>query len=152
MIKLLVSSCLLGERVRYDNKQIPCTDPRLLRWLEQGRIIPVCPEVAGGLPTPRPPAQVQGDRVRTEDGTDVTAPFELGAQHALALAQEYGIRWAVLKQSSPSCGSKLIYDGSFSGVKIPGEGRTTALLRRHGITVYGEEQLDEVEALMELYD
>ncbi|MDF2926741.1 MAG: hypothetical protein K0R57_5655 [Paenibacillaceae bacterium] len=144
MKKIIVSSCLLGHRVRYDNKVIPALDPHLLRWNEEGRLIHICPEVAGGLPTPRPPAQIREGRVVTEEQTDVTAAFELGAQAALALALEHGAELAILKQSSPSCGSLMIYDGTFTGRKIPGEGWTAALLRKHGIKVFGEDQLDEV--------
>lgn len=145
MKKILVSACLLGERVRYDGGGMLCADSRFLRWLEEGRLVPVCPEVAGGLPIPRPPAELQGSRAVTKEGSDATSFFRLGAEAALALALKHNVQAALLKQSSPSCGSRLIYDGTFSGRKIPGEGIATALLRRHGIPVFGEDQLDELE-------
>jgi uncharacterized protein YbbK (DUF523 family) len=150
--KILVSACLLGHKVRYDGGGVLWPDPRLQKWLEEERLVPVCPEVEGGLPTPRPPAQIRDGRVVTGDGTDVTVPFDRGAQAALDLARKHGAVLAILKQSSPSCGSLQIYDGTFSGRKIPGEGRTTALLRRHGIQVFGEDQLDEVEQALLLQE
>lgn len=149
MNKILISSCLLGEKVRYNGESKAFGDPRLARWQEEGRLIPVCPEMEGGLPVPRPPAQRREDRVVTEDGSDVSEDFQLGAQAALALARQHGASVAVLKQNSPSCGSRFIHDGSFQGVLIPGEGVTTELLRQHGIAVFGEDQLDEAERMLE---
>lgn len=143
--KILVSSCLLGHLVRYDKREVPFKDPRFLKWQQEGRLLYICPEVEGGLPTPRPPAERQEQRVMNTEGTDVTRQFEKGAQAALQLAQEHQISIAILKQNSPSCGSQFIYDGSFSGRKVQGEGVTAALLRQHGIHVFGEDQLDEVE-------
>jgi uncharacterized protein YbbK (DUF523 family) len=143
--KILVSACLLGHKVRYDNGDVPCLDPRFLSWYEEGRLVSICPEVVGGLPTPRPDAQRQGDRVVTGAGADVTEPFRKGAEAALKLALEHEAELAILKQDSPSCGSLFIYDGTFTDTIVPGEGTTTELLRRNGIKVYGEDQLDEVE-------
>ncbi|MDF2935210.1 MAG: hypothetical protein K0Q90_583 [Paenibacillaceae bacterium] len=145
MKKILISSCLLGEKVRYNGEGKPCVDPRLARWQQEGRLIPVCPEVEGGLPVPRPPAQRLKERVVTEEGGDVTAEFRYGAEAALALARQHEVSLAILKQNSPSCGSRFIHDGSFQGVLIPGEGITTELLRQHGIPVFGEDQLNEAE-------
>ncbi|MDE2229410.1 MAG: DUF523 domain-containing protein [Alphaproteobacteria bacterium] len=151
MRKILVSTCLLGQavvgyRVRYNNGDMPCVDPRFRRWRDEGRFVHICPEVTGGLPTPRPRARVDtaNGRVVTEIGTDVTAEYERGAQAALALAWKHGITLAILKQASPSCGSRLIFDRDFKN-QIPGQGRTAALLAAHGIKVFGEDQLDEVE-------
>lgn len=143
--KILVSACLLGHKVRYDNGDVPCLDPRFLRWYEEGRMVHICPEVTGGLPTPRPDAQIVGDRVLTGAGADVTAEFEKGAQAALKLAKEHDIALAILKQDSPSCGTLRIYDGTFTDTLAEGQGRTTALLRDNGFKVFGEDQLDEVE-------
>jgi len=143
--KILVSACLLGHKVRYDNGDVPCLDPRFLKWYEEGRFVSICPEVVGGLPTPRPDAQRQGNRVVTGAGADVTDAFEKGAWSSLKLAQEHRVALAILKQDSPSCGSLFVYDGTFTDTKKPGEGTTTELLRRHGIRVFGEDQLDEVE-------
>lgn len=157
-IKILVSACLLGRRVRYDGGHSE-SDARLLaRWRAQGRVVAFCPEVAGGLGTPRPPAQIvdaDGDavldgaaRILTRDGQDVTAAFIAGARATLAFAQQAGVGVAILKSKSPSCGSQRIYntrlqpDGSAHSALVPGAGVTTALLRRHHIAVFNEHQLE----------
>ena len=149
MRKILVSTCLLGQkitgsRVRYNDGDVPCLDERFLRWQAEGRFVHICPEVIGGLPTPRPRARLVGDRVLAEDGSDVTAAYERGAQAALALAQKHGITLAILKQDSPSCGSRFIFSEDFKS-RISREGRTAELLRQHGVTVFGEDELDAVE-------
>ena len=152
--KVLVSACLLGQPVRYDGRA--SGHPDLLQgWQAEGRVVPLCPEVAGGLPTPRPPAEIPGGqggevldgaaRVVTVGGEDVSAAFLAGARQALALVRQHGIRVAVLKAGSPSCGNRLTYDGSFSGVKVPGEGVTTALLRREGVLVFSELELEQAQ-------
>ena len=150
--KLLVSRCLLGHRVRYDGG---ASGPygQLARWQDEGRIIALCPEVAGGLPTPRAPAEIPGGQgldvlngkapVITSEGEDVTAAFMDGAQQALALVNRHGIRIAILKANSPSCGNVQTYDGSFSGVKVEGQGVTAALLAGAGVQVFSELQLDD---------
>lgn len=150
--KVLVSACLLGQPVRYDGRASGHPDV-LQRWQAEGRVVPLCPEVAGGLPTPRPPAEIPGGqggqvldgqvRVITIGGDDVSDAFLSGAQQALALVRRHGIGVAVLKSGSPSCGNRLTYDGSFSGVKVAGEGVTAALLRREGVLVFSELELDE---------
>lgn len=145
MEKILISSCLLGEKVRYNGEAKPCPDPRLARWQKEGRLIPVCPEIEGGLSVPRPPAQRRGEHVVAENGGDVTDAFRHGAEAALKLARQHGISLAILKQNSPSCGSRFIHDGSFQGVLIPGQGVATELLRKFGFAVFGEDQLDEAE-------
>ncbi|MFG0632322.1 DUF523 domain-containing protein [Pseudomonas sp. xss_2] len=152
--KVLVSACLLGQPVRYDGRASGHPD-LLQRWQAEGRVVPLCPEVAGGLPTPRPPAEISGGqgaqvlagqaRVIAVSGEDVSEAFLAGAQLALAVVRRHGIRVAVLKSGSPSCGNRLTYDGSFSGVKVPGEGVTTALLRREGVLVFSELELDQAE-------
>jgi Uncharacterized conserved protein len=140
-----VSACLLGCPVRYDGQSKPVIHPLLQRWQANGWIIPFCPEQAGGLPTPRPPAEIQADgRVMTAEGRDVTAPFVKGAEQALAVCQQQKIRYALLKENSPSCGSTHIYDGHFRGKKIPGEGVTTHLLKTHHVQVFSETQIDEM--------
>ena len=150
MEKILVSRCLLGHRVRYDGGAHGPFD-LLGRWQAEGRGVALCPEVAGGLGTPRPPAEIPGGQggqvldglrpVLTVEGEDVSAAFRDGAEQALALVRAHGIRLAVLKARSPSCGNRENYDGSFSGVKVPGEGVTAALLRRAGVRVFNEEEL-----------
>lgn len=157
MEKILVSQCLLGMPVRYDGGAHGPFD-LLRRWQSEGRIVSVCPELAGGLPTPRPPAEVAGGQgaevlarrvsVRTVDGEDVTRQFLQGAHAAVKLVRQHGIRYAVLKARSPSCGSLETYDGSFSGRRVPGEGVTAAALREVGVQVFDETRLAELEKLL----
>jgi uncharacterized protein YbbK (DUF523 family) len=151
--KLLVSACLLGNPVRYDGKAKNLNHEGLEQLLEQGGVIGFCPEVAGGLPVPRPAAEcVAGDgdaviagsaRVETRAGEDVTDYFLAGAKQALTLCRQHDITVAVLTETSPSCGSRQIYDGSFTRQPIVASGVTTALLRQHGIRVFNQHQLDE---------
>ncbi|MBD2900597.1 hypothetical protein amrb99_96020 [Actinomadura sp. RB99] len=158
MERILVSSCLVGRPVRYDGAAKPVGGGLFERWRAEGRLVPFCPEVSGGLPVPRPPAEIVGGdggavldgtaRVVTEAGADVTAAFLRGARLALAAAERAGARIALLKEGSPSCGSGRVYDGTFSGASVPGTGVTTALLRRDGIRVFGEDELDAVQELL----
>jgi uncharacterized protein YbbK (DUF523 family) len=141
MQKILVSRCLLGHRVRYDGGAHGPFD-QLQRWLDEGRVVALCPEVAGGLPTPRPPAEIRGGR----GGAVLDGQLPVLTVQALALVREHGIRLALLKARSPSCGNLENYDGSFSGVRVPGEGVTAALLRRAGVKVFNEMQLQEAVA------
>ncbi|MGP4096696.1 DUF523 domain-containing protein [Nonomuraea sp. KM90] len=154
MEKILVSACLMGRKVRYDGGAKTSSDAWLAGWRGEGRLVPFCPEVEGGLPIPRPAAEIEGGaggaavlsgtaRVLATDGSDVTAEFLAGARAALAVARSQGIRMAVLKEGSPSCGALSIYDGSFQGRRAPGQGVTTALLEQHGIRVFSEERLPE---------
>jgi uncharacterized protein YbbK (DUF523 family) len=156
MVKVIVSACLLGAPVRYNGTDKKSGHPVLERWIAEGRVVSVCPEVLGGLGTPRPPAevvQVEGlRRVVANTGRDVTSEFEQGAALALDQALNNGIRVAVLKEGSPSCGSTWIYDGTFSGTRIAGEGMTAALLRSRGIRVFSEAQIEDAEALVEMLD
>ncbi len=140
--KLLVSACLLGENCRYSGGNN--YSPAVAALGERYELIPVCPEVLGGLPTPRPPAERTGERVMGRDGTDVTAAFRLGAERALETALAQGITRAVLKERSPSCGSGQIYDGAFTGRVIPGQGVTAELLSARGVAVYGESRIQEL--------
>ncbi|WP_122506166.1 MULTISPECIES: DUF523 domain-containing protein [unclassified Pseudomonas] len=161
MEKILVSRCLLGHRVRYDGGASGPFD-LLEQWIEEGRVVPLCPEVAGGLPTPRAAAEIPGGQggqvldgiaaVITTDGEDVSAQFLEGARQALELVQKHGIRVAVLKANSPSCGNLLTYDGTFSGVKVNGEGVTAALLKRHGVRVFSELELAEAAVTLAALD
>ncbi|MEH8148523.1 DUF523 domain-containing protein [Aeromonas veronii] len=148
--KVLVSACLLGQPVRYDGQSKGIVSDWLSALGAEGRVLAFCPEVAGGLPTPRPPAERQGERVVTASGMDVTAEFDRGAELTLALCQAQGIRFALLKEGSPSCGSGRIYNGRFEGISVAGEGKTTALLRRHGIAVFSENQLAELASALSL--
>jgi uncharacterized protein YbbK (DUF523 family) len=137
---ILVSACLLG--VECTHRGLGKANEAVGRLGAVARLVPVCPEVAGGLPVPRPSAEVGPDgRVRTGSGQDVTDFYERGAERALALARAEGVQRAVLKARSPSCGSRQIYDGTHSGVLIDGEGITAAALRRAGVEVVSEEDL-----------
>lgn len=159
--KILVSRCLLGQAVRYDGG---CHGPFALlqAWLAAGRVVPLCPEVAGGLPVPRAPAEIAGGQggqaldgliaVRTAEGEDVSAAFLAGAAEAVRLVQQHSIRMAVLKARSPSCGNLQNYDGSFSGRRVPGIGVTAAALKRQGVQVFNEEQLSEAQAFLQQLD
>ncbi len=131
-----VSACLCGFPCRYDGKSKP--DERIKALYEEGRALPVCPEKLGGLTTPRTPCEIINGRVVSSDGEDRTNEYLLGSQRVLELCKKHGIKKAILKQNSPSCGSTHIYDGTFSGTLIEGEGCLTALLRKNGIEVTGE--------------
>jgi len=144
--KILISACLLGQRVRYDAKQKTLQHPLIEDWIAQGILLPVCPEVLGGLPTPRPAAEIQiNGTIQTEQGEDVTTPFRQGAERTLAFALQHQIKIVILTERSPSCGSATIYDGSFSRTVINGQGMTTQLLRDNGILVFNQFQLEEVQ-------
>ena len=145
---ILISACLAGENVKYSggNNAVPL----LCQWIEQHReqVLLVCPEVMGGLPVPRLPAEIQRHGTNPKDccvvnkvGEDVTAQFRLGAEKVLALVKEHHITAAVLKESSPSCGSSTIYDGTFTGRKIVGQGITASLLMENGVKVISEKDV-----------
>jgi len=149
MRKILVSSCLYGDHCRYDAVDRPCLDPRFLKWKEEGRLVKVCPEVFGGLPTPRPDSQRQGNRVVACNGKDVTGEYEKGAREAVRLAREQDVLFCVMKQHSPSCGSKEIYDGTFTDTLVKGEGRAVQLLREAGFRIFAEEDMDEASEFLD---
>ncbi len=139
---ILVSACLLGLRCRYDGQSKP--NGAVLALREKHTLVPCCPEQLWGLPTPRSPSEWQGARIADREGQDVTARYLRGAEEAVSLARALGCELAVLKERSPACGSREIYDGSFSGVLIPGEGSAARALRAAGIPVYGESELDRL--------
>ena len=142
MKPILVSACLLGAACKYSGGDNLC--PKVAALAEDHYLVPVCPEQLGGLPTPRTPAERQGDRVIAKDGRDVTAAYLRGAQEALKLARLFGCDTAILKARSPSCGAGAIYDGTFTGTVVPGSGVTAALLEASGIRVITEEELDRL--------
>ncbi len=163
MNKILISACLLGQPVRYDAKSLASEHTLLKQWQLQKRLIAFCPEVSGGLTTPRPPAEiiarsdtlVGGQAVltnqastSTEAGLDVSAEFKKGAQLALELCLQYHIKFALLSARSPSCGNEKIYNGQFNKTLIDGLGVTAALLVNHGIKVFNQFQIEELEASM----
>ena len=143
-MRILISACLLGVSCRYDG----ASKPHLLaaELAKRHQLVPVCPEQLGGLPTPRPPAERQGDRVTARTGADVTAAYRRGAEEALRLCRLLDCQAAVLKERSPSCGHGAIYDGLFAGTLVPGDGVTAELLLAHGIRVYGESGIRELLA------
>lgn len=139
-MKILISACLLGVHCRYDAHKMDVSAD-IQRLLEKHAIIPFCPEVYGGLTTPRAPCEIREGRVYSTQGVDLTEHFVRGAQEARSLAVLMGCSVAVLKERSPSCGSGLLYDGTFCGVQIVGDGITAALLKEAGMSVFGESQL-----------
>ncbi len=159
MNKVLISACLLGNPVRYDGAAKKLQHAQLARLVAAGRAIAYCPEVAGGLTVPRPAAEIRhGDgaaviagqaRVLTRDGDDVSENFLDGARGALELCRKHQIEVAVLTEFSPSCGSGLIYDGSFTRTRVAGDGVTAALLRAHGIRVFNQHQLEAALACLD---
>lgn len=130
-MKILISACLLGVKCRYDGEQKP--NAELFDLIKNHELAPFCPEIYGGLPTPREPAEQRGDKVFTISGKDVTAEYESGAREAARLAQLLGCELAILQDRSPSCGCGTIHDGSFTGALIPGDGVTAAYLKAAGI-------------------
>ncbi len=151
---VMVSACLLGHKCRYNGKS--CYLPVLISSMKQYQVIPVCPEVLGGLPIPRSPLEISnGDGydvwagsalVVNQDGVNFTYEFQKGALETLNLCRKHGVKMAVLKEKSPSCGSKRIYDGTFSTRLIPGSGVTASLLKKEGIKIFSEQEwLNEVE-------
>lgn len=133
----LCSACLLGIKCRYDGKSKP--NKKVIKLAKKEFLIPVCPEQLGGLPTPREAAEQKGKRVITKSGKDVTKAFQRGARQVFRLAKLLGIKEAILKQRSPSCGCGQIYDGTFSGKVIKGNGVTTAFLKKNRIKVISDE-------------
>jgi uncharacterized protein YbbK (DUF523 family) len=126
-MNILVSACLLGAFCRFDGQCME--DARVTALAKEHTLIPVCPEIYGGLPTPRLPGEKRDGRVYDKSGADVTEPYARGAEAALRFAKLTGCRYAVLKERSPSCGSGMVYDGSFTGKLVPGDGLTAALLK-----------------------
>jgi uncharacterized protein YbbK (DUF523 family) len=150
MEKILVSACLLGEPVRYDGNSKLLLNETLAFWLKEGRLVGLCPEVAGGLSIPRQPAEIQplSGKIITCDGQDVSQQFNKGAFQALKICQRHHIKFALLKETSPSCGSRSIYDGTFTKQKMLGEGVTTKLLRVNGIQVFSENNIVKLSELI----
>lgn len=135
----LCSACLLGVKCRFDGGDK--TDEKVINLSKNDIFIPVCPEQLGGLTTPRRPAEIRGEKVMTHLEEDVTAQFHRGAEEVLRIAKHYDIKEAVMKQKSSSCGCGKVFDGTFSGKIIKGDGITTALLKKNGINVISEEEL-----------
>ncbi len=151
MINILVSACLLGATCRYDGKSKPCQ--AIMKFCDSAdyiKFIPICPECDGGLPIPRPPAEIVGDRVINSEGRDVTEAYEKGGLHALEIAQTHDCKFAVLKEKSPSCGCKYVYDGTFSGKLVDGKGITAQILSENGIVCIGENELENIHNFLQI--
>lgn len=152
----------MGFKVRYNGSEKQAVEATLARWQQEGRLVIHCPELAAGLPVPRLSAEISGGtgkdvmrnaaRITESDGTDVTGHYQLAAWLALRAAQEAGCRAALLTDGSPTCGSRAIYDGSFSGQRQPGMGVAAALLAEHGIKVFSEQELPALIAWINTHD
>ena len=142
MEKILISACLVGDKVKYDGHSN--YNPKIEQLLEKYDLVPFCPEVEGGLPTPRKPSERKDNKVINKAEKDVTHQFEKGAELALNICKYLGIRIAILKENSPSCGSKHIYDGTFKNRLIEGKGVTTELLEKNGVKVINEDEIDTI--------
>ena len=142
MAVIVVSNCLLGCDCRYKGDN--CKNERILELVKDNTIIAVCPEQMGGLSTPRDPAERVGDKLITNKGKDVTFEYNKGAKSALFLATLNKADFAILKYRSPACGKGMIYDGTFGGKLFPGDGVFTELLKKEGIPVFSENELDQL--------
>lgn len=157
--KILVSACLMGFKIRYNGSEKAQINEQLARWQKEQRLVIHCPELAAGLPTPRPPAEIiaangkdvmhGGARIIENTGQDVTEHYQLAAWLALRTAQESGCTAALLTDGSPTCGSQFIYDGTFSGQHKPGMGVAASLLSENGIAVFSEKQFAELTTWIE---
>lgn len=155
MEKIFVSACLMGARVRYDGRAKTVDDQLLATWRAEGRLVTLCPEMAAGLPTPRPPAEIAPGAsaeavlsgragVYDNNGLDMTHEFTTGADLALELAREQNCRFALLADGSPSCGSTFVYSGNFDGQRHEGQGVVAARLRAAGLAVFAPSQLRDL--------
>lgn len=149
--KILISRCFLGDNVRYNKVVLTLNHPLITLWQKQNRFITICPEVSGGLSIPREPAEIQqsNNEIITTSGVNVSKQFNVGSQQALKLCKLHNIRFALLKESSPSCGSTFIYDGSFTNKKILGQGVTSQLLIQHNIKIFSENSIETLETLLD---
>ncbi len=156
---ILVSACLLGSAVRYNGTDLLIDHPLMKKWQAENRLVSICPEVAGGMSVPRAPAEIQnGDgksvlggksKVLDNEGNDVTNAFIRGALQALKTALDNDCVAAILTEHSPSCGSNMVYDGSFTKKKIAGVGVTTSLLEQNHIPVFNQQQLEDLQIYLE---
>ena len=148
--KVIVSACLLGENCKYSGGNN--YNPDVARLADKFELIPVCPEVFGGLDTPRPPSEIVGDRVISKTGDDVTCQYHDGAEKTLYIARENNCPVALLKERSPSCGCSKIYDGTFSGTLVDGNGITAQLLLDNDIAVFCESNINKLSDLYYFID
>jgi uncharacterized protein YbbK (DUF523 family) len=159
MEKIFLSACLLGERVRYHGGEANIVSDIIEKWKKEGRIVSLCPEVSAGFSVPRPPSEIYGEgggsavlngtaKVVKKDHNDYSDLFVLGAQNTMKMILEHKIKMAILKEGSPSCGVNFIYDGTFSGKKVTGQGVTSSLLKKNGIHVFAETQIEEAQLFL----
>ena len=141
-MKILVSACLLGENCKYNGGNNK--NEKVLALAKEHTLIPVCPECFAGLTIPRVPSEIKDGKVFSKDGKDLTEEFNDGAEKALYVAEESGCQIAILKERSPSCGFGIIYDGSFTGKTVAGNGIAAQLLYGNGITILGESKADKI--------
>ena len=148
-IKVLISACLLGDNVKYSGGNN--LTPELVTMLEKYnvKIVKICPECFAGLPIPRVPSEIREDKVFSKDGRDITEEFLSGAEKTYQIAKRKQVDFAILKERSPSCGNSFIYDGSFSGKVIEGQGLTAKKLSKENIIIFSEENLEEIEKYLE---
>ena len=139
-MKLLVSACLMGENCKYNGGNNK--NAAMLAFAEGNEVCTICPEVLGGLPTPRVPSELRGERVVNKEGEDVDLPFRLGAEKSLAIAKKFDPDLVILQPRSPSCGVHSRYDGTFTGTLLPGAGVTADLLMKNGFPVIDGEDLE----------
>ena len=142
MKKILISACLVGDKTKYNGESN--YNPLVEKLLEKYELVPFCPESEGGLRIPRKPSEIRNKKVFSQDGKDVTKYFIEGAKKAYNVCQYLGIDTAILKESSPSCGTNLVYDGTFSNTKIPGMGITASYLKTKGIRVLSENDIESL--------
>ncbi|MBA5203195.1 DUF523 domain-containing protein [Pectobacterium aroidearum] len=163
MSNILISACLSGFPVRYNGTEKKSVGGYLAQWRQQERLITFCPELAAGFSTPRPSAEIipatggnsvitAGAKVVEATGADVTERYILGAWLALQMAQQHNCRFALLTEGSPSCGSHIIYSGRFDGSQTAGSGVTAELLRRHGIDVFSDREIEQLIERVEYFD
>lgn len=139
MEKILISACLVGDKTKYDGKSN--YNPLIKELLEYFELVPFCPEVEGGLSIPREASEIVDDKVLTKSGRDVTFQYNEGAEKAYNICLYLGIKYAILKDNSPSCGATHIYDGSFKGRLKVGEGITSRLLKMKGVTLIPDTEI-----------
>lgn len=143
--KILISACLLGQNVKYNGGNNSILDNSIIKTLlKNNQLIPVCPEVDGGLPTPRVPVELQNSKAINKNGEDKTKEFTLGANIAVEVAKKHNIKIAILKAKSPSCGISKIYDGSFSKTLVSADGIACSALRKIGIKIFNENNLEHL--------
>ena len=145
MEKLLISACLLGVSSRYDARSVSVlTEEQISLLNSKYQLVPFCPEIYGGLPTPRTPSEIVGDEVYMKDGTCVTENYRKGAEEAVRLCKLLGIEKALMKERSPSCGAGKVYDGSFMGKLTAGDGVAVKFLKKNGIEIYKESDIEKL--------